>query len=527
MKGEKKSPNTQTNPCVLVGTYRSANAEWIEERSLYNLPLKAGCDPSQFARFTHVVLYCGDRAPIARKCEFARVVDSVWMGENGYRVSEKPHAEKYVLYTLAEKVTVPSLFTNPNADVFIVSTRCHEKVDADFYSRPLPKCGGVSMPNVFEKIKPYFKRWHSAFAFNPVQMELPLFQKEETKPIFGMSANGTSVVSLFSGAGGLDIGFMRAGYNIVWANDFDKNACDTYRRNLGDHIHCGSILDVDVDKIPSCDLIIGGPPCQGFSTIGKRVSSDPKKRKAHDPRNELVITYAQIIRRMRPKFIVMENVKGILTRNGGSYIKTVLSELRDAGYTVDYRIVNMADYGVPQIRERVIILGNRLGLPVSFPPPDHSEDGAGGLAPWTTCGDAISDLAAIGDDVAFNHVALKHTPTNIARYRMIPEGGRMPESELPAEIYRKNFGNTFKRLHHAKPALTMVPGNDAFPIHPTLDRSLTVREAARIQTFPDSMVFCGNRRQQGHQVGNAVPPLFAEKLARFLCGEMKKAEVRK
>jgi hypothetical protein len=284
MKGEKKSPNTQTNPCVLVGTYRSANAEWIEERSLYNLPLKAGCDPSQFARFTHVVLYCGDRAPIARKCEFARVVDSVWMGENGYRVSEKPHAEKYVLYTLAEKVTVPSLFTNPNADVFIVSTRCHEKVDADFYSRPLPKCGGVSMLNVFEKIKPYFKRWHSAFAFNPVQMELPLFQKEETKPIFGMSANGTSVVSLFSGAGGLDIGFMRAGYNIVWANDFDKNACDTYRRNLGDHIHCGSILDVDVDKIPSCDLIIGGPPCQGFSTIGKRVSSDPKKRKAHDPR---------------------------------------------------------------------------------------------------------------------------------------------------------------------------------------------------------------------------------------------------
>ena len=89
MKGEKKSPNTQTNPCVLVGTYRSANAEWIEERSLYNWRLKAGCDPSQFARFTHVVLYCGDRAPIARKCEFARVVDSVWMGENGYRVSEK------------------------------------------------------------------------------------------------------------------------------------------------------------------------------------------------------------------------------------------------------------------------------------------------------------------------------------------------------------------------------------------------------------------------------------------------------
>lgn len=383
------------------------------------------------------------------------------------------------------------------------------------------------MPNIFEKLKPFFKKWQSAYAFNPVQMELPLFPEEDAKPIIDMSAGGTRVVSLFSGAGGLDIGFMRAGYNIVWANDFDKNACDTYRKNLGDHIHCGSILDVDVGKIPSCDLIIGGPPCQGFSTIGKRVSSDPKKRKAHDPRNELVLTYAQIIRQMRPKFIVMENVKGILTRNGGAYIKTVLSELRDAGYNVDYRIINMADYGVPQIRERIIILGNRLGLPVRFPAPDHSEAGGNGLAPWTSCGDVLMDLASLGDDQAFNHVALKHTPTNIARYRMIPEGGRLPEAALPAEIYRKNFGNTFKRLHHARPALTMVPGNDAFPIHPTLDRSLTVREAARIQTFPDSMVFCGNRRQQGHQVGNAVPPMFSEKLARFLCGEMKKAEVKK
>lgn len=336
--------------------------------------------------------------------------------------------------------------------------------------------------------------------------------------------NGLKVVSLFSGAGGLDLGFINAGFDIVWANDFDKNACDTYRRNIGDHIHCGSILEVDASTLPECDLIIGGPPCQGFSTIGKRVSSDPKKRAAHDPRNELVITYAQIIRTVRPKFIVMENVKGILTRNDGKYLETVLSELRAAGYNVDYRIVNMADYGVPQIRERIIILGNRVGLPVRFPSPDHSEDGQSGLPRWVSCGEVLSDLVGRPDDPSFNHVALRHTETNIARYRLIPEGGRLPESALPPDIYRKNFGNTFKRLHHAKPALTMVPGNDAFPIHPTLNRSLTVREAARIQTFPDSVVFCGNRRQQGHQVGNAVPPLFAEKLARFIRSEMKKAE---
>lgn len=345
-------------------------------------------------------------------------------------------------------------------------------------------------------------------------------------PIVKSNANGIRVVSLFSGAGGLDLGFLRAGYSVIWANDFDKNACDTYRRNLGDHIRQGSILDIDPKTIPSCDLIIGGPPCQGFSTIGKRSSSDPEKRAAHDPRNELVLTYAKIIRTVRPKFIVMENVKGILTRNGGSYLNTVLSELSDAGYNVDYRLVNMADYGVPQIRERIIVLGNRVGIPVRFPNPDHAEKPKDGRLPWVSCGEVLSDLADRADDPAFNHVALKHTPTNIARYRMIPEGGRLPEGALPAAIYRKNFGNTFKRLHHAKPSLTMVPGNDAFPIHPTLDRSLTVREAARIQTFPDEMIFCGNRRQQGHQVGNAVPPLFAEKLARFLKEEMKKAKGR-
>ena len=104
---------------------------------------------------------------------------------------------------------------------------------------------------------------------------------------------------------------------------------------------------------------------------------------------------------------------------------------------------------------------------------------------------------------------------------MIPEGGRLPEDSLPPELFRRNFGNTYKRLNRTRPALTMVPGNDAFPIHPELHRSLTVREAARIQTFPDDMIFEGNRRQQGHQVGNAVPPLFSEKLAKFLLSQLE------
>lgn len=338
-------------------------------------------------------------------------------------------------------------------------------------------------------------------------------------------------IDLFSGAGGLHIGFENAGFDIELCIDNDKLVERTHKRNFSNIPMINrDIRTVTSDEIKgylsdgTVDVIIGGPPCQGFSTIGKRVSSDPEKRVKHDPRNELVLTYANLIRQLRPKFIVMENVKGILTLNKGSYLKNVLSLLCDAGYDVKYQLINMADYGVPEVRERVIIMGNRIGLPVEFPLRDHSANPEDGLPMWNNCWDVIKDLEELGDIPEFNHVALKHTEKNIARYKLIPEGGRLPEKDLPPELYRKNFGNTYKRLSRTRPALTMVPGNDAFPIHPTLHRSLTVREAARIQTFPDNIIFEGNRRQQGHQVGNAVPPMFSEKLAKFILKQIQKAK---
>lgn len=340
-----------------------------------------------------------------------------------------------------------------------------------------------------------------------------------------------NAIDLFSGAGGLHIGFEEAGFQIELCIDNDPLVERTHKRNFPDIPMINQdIRTVGIDHIRrylshgSVDVIIGGPPCQGFSTIGKRVSSDPNKRAAHDPRNELVLTYATIIKELKPKFIVMENVKGILSLDNGSYLKNVLTQLKEAGYQADYKLINMADYGVPEIRERVIIIGNRVGLPVAFPSPDHSDNPADNLPPWENCWDAIKDLESLGDVPEFNHVALKHTEKNIERYKLIPEGGRLPEAALPPELYRKNFGNTYKRLCRKRPALTMVPGNDAFPIHPTLNRSLTVREAARIQTFPDTMIFEGNRRQQGHQVGNAVPPLFSKKLGIFILSQINKAK---
>lgn len=345
-----------------------------------------------------------------------------------------------------------------------------------------------------------------------------------------MANNSYNVIDLFCGAGGLHIGFEKVGYNIKLCIDNDSLVEKTHKRNYS-HIPLinRDITSVTIDEIKgycssSVDIIIGGPPCQGFSTIGRRVSSDPDKRSVSDSRNELVFAYSEIVKALNPKFIVMENVKGILTMKDGIYLNTVLEQLRLAGYNADYRLVNMADYGVPQIRERVIILGNRLGLAVDFPAPDHSDNPEDGLSPWVDCWSVINDLEQQGDNSAFNHVALKHTQKNIERYKLIPEGGRLPENSLSPELYRKNFGNTYKRLNRNRPALTMVPGNDAFPIHPSLHRSLTVREAARIQTFPDNIIFEGNRRQQGHQVGNAVPPLFSQKLAEFILAQIKLGE---
>ena len=339
-----------------------------------------------------------------------------------------------------------------------------------------------------------------------------------------------NVVDLFCGAGGLHIGFERQGFTTKLCIDNNLQVEKTHKLNFP-HI---PFINRDIALISSeeiasfidgdLDVMAGGPPCQGFSTIGKRSSSDPEKRAAHDPRNELVITYAKLISDLKPKFIVMENVKGILTMDKGAYLQNVLSLLRDAGYNVDYKLINMADYGVPRIRQRVIILGNSLGLPIKFPEPTHSETANLITQKWNNCWNVIHDLADLPENPDFNHVALKHTEKNIERYKLIPEGGRLPEDKLSEELYRKNFGNTYKRLHRDKPSLTMVPGNDAFPIHPILHRSLTIREAARIQTFPDKMIFAGNRRQQGHQVGNAVPPKFSEVLAAFIKNELLKAK---
>jgi DNA (cytosine-5)-methyltransferase 1 len=221
----------------------------------------------------------------------------------------------------------------------------------------------------------------------------------------------------------------------------------------------------------------------------------------------------------------MENVAGFASLDEGWFVEQLVSEFKRIGYAqVEHRILDAADYGVPQRRRRFVLIANRTGHIIPWPKKKFFEQPEEWQKPFRTVGMAISDLA---DEASYGlytcHVPMKHKPLQVERYKRIPEGKKLDVDGLPDELKRgyrtetvKNFSHVFRRLARDKPSITMVPGHNAFPIHPWLDRALTVREAARIQTFPDEVEFRGSREAQCIQVGNAFPPLLAELIANNL-----------
>lgn len=325
-----------------------------------------------------------------------------------------------------------------------------------------------------------------------------------------MKHNNRNYISLFTGAGGLDIGFKEAGYTGLFASDIMKEAKESFNYNYPDDTYVlEDIRKLSISDIKKhigkhkIDIIIGGPPCQGFSNMGNKNSADP--------RNLLFESYVKIVDAVKPKCFLFENVKGLKTMFEGRYFQKVIEGFLEIGYNLHYKLIDTSDYGVPQKRERIIIFGTKLKRPFYF--PSYSKDSFGNIKSYSNVGEAINDLID-KDDTFPNHIALNHSDIVIRRYELIPEGGKLPKPEdLPEDIRRKNFGNTYTRLSRDEVSSTIVPGNNALPVHPVLNRSLTPREAARIQTFPDSFIFMGDRRSQCIQVGNAVPPLMAAKLA--------------
>lgn len=332
------------------------------------------------------------------------------------------------------------------------------------------------------------------------------------------SVSSPVAYALFAGAGGMHLGMEKAGFNIAVATDIEPVAELTHKRNWPNlpflradirQVTAQQLVGLAGGRKP--DLVFGGPPCQGFSTLGDKLSSDP--------RNKLFDAYARLVKDLNPTSILIENVKALVTMYHGQYRDYIIKTFSDLGYRMYASILNAADYGVPQVRHRVIFFGTKLPYPFAYPELTHGTKT--GLLPYETVGEWIMDLSRNGKGIP-NHIVLDHSEKVIARYKLIPEGGKLPSpEELPKKIRRKNFGNTYKRLHRKQPSLTLVPGNNAFPIHPTRHRSLTPREAARLQTFPDAFVFEGDRRRQCILVGNAVPPRLAQVLGESIMRHME------
>lgn len=293
------------------------------------------------------------------------------------------------------------------------------------------------------------------------------------------------VVSLFSGAGGLDLGFRMAGHDIVWANDVYEDAVHTYQKNLGNHIVLGDIRSISADEIPDCDIVIGGFPCQGFSVANT-------KRHIDDERNELYKQLIRVIEAKRPKFFLAENVKGLTNLGKGEVFKLILSDFEQLGYKVSHRILNAADYGVPQIRLRVIIAGVRSDVAwnYTFPVATHSEGGANDLPIWISVSDALKGLP----DPDEENDVLNHT---YSRYKLNINGyigHRLLDPDKPAP--------TVTARGDSRGGVVILP-------HPNGKRRMSCRELASVQSFPVDYEFVGNNSSIYRQIGNAVPPLLA------------------
>lgn len=306
------------------------------------------------------------------------------------------------------------------------------------------------------------------------------------------------VVSLFSGAGGLDLGFQNAGFNIVWANDFDEDACKTYSLNIGNHITHANVADILSTDIPDCDVIIGGFPCQGFSQANL-------KRSTEDDRNQLYLEFLRIVKDKKPKFFVAENVRGILSLDNGNAIKQIIKDFSEAGYRLKYQLFNTADYGVPQTRYRVIIVGVRsdLNFDYVFPSPTHispKKKNSSNLNFWISISDALKDITEPEDEHTLkNHVYSQYKVTN---RNFTGHRATDPNKPSPTILARGN----------GKGGVCAIQ-------HPKNHRRMSIRESALIQTFPLDFEFIGSMTSCYRQVGNAVPVLFAQKIAESLIKE--------
>ena len=301
-------------------------------------------------------------------------------------------------------------------------------------------------------------------------------------------------IDLFCGAGGITKGLTMAGFQPIASVEISPIASATHVRNFPScRHHCGDIKDFqpnslkDLIKNEEIHLVSGGPPCQGFSVAGRR---DP-----NDERNKLFREFIRIVADVRPWYVVMENVPGILTMKGGAVRSAIVESFEEIGYpNMSIAVLESADYGVPQFRPRAIFIANRFGLENPYPKPQLTPD------QYKPIESAISDLPPMTPIAAINHEWTRHSKQYMERIAKVPPGGSLYET----------FFDAFKRQYPGLPSMTIKENHGGTHIHPHLNRVISAREMARLQTFPDDFIFEGSMKKAMWQIGNAVPPRLAQ-----------------
>lgn len=330
-------------------------------------------------------------------------------------------------------------------------------------------------------------------------------------PTNGALRNPYSVVSLFSGCGGMDLGFYKEGFKILWANDIDPIACETYKRNIGDHIVVGDITKIDYEKIPNCDVLLGGFPCQDFSMIWKRGGITTE-------RGNLYRNFVDLVHLKNPKIFIAENVKGLLSANKGKAIEQIVSDFSTTGkfgYNITVNLINFADYGTPQLRQRVLIIGTRKDIKENFtiPKPTHNFNN------YVSSKEALKGA----EKVKFNNEHQNVQPSTIEKLKLIPAGGNFSDIPKSSPHYVKGMiSHVYRRLHPDKPSTTIIAagGGGTWGYHFDEPRPLTNRERARLFGYPDDFAFVGSITEVRRQIGNSVAPVgiqvFAKHIKKFL-----------
>ena len=375
------------------------------------------------------------------------------------------------------------------------------------------------------------------------------------------SPSAPTAISLFAGAGGCSLGFSQAGYAVRFATDLDADAVATYRRNFpATACEVADVRDLDAESLMAragvrageLDILLGGPPCQGFSSAGVKAGDDA--------RNSLVRHYVRLLEGVRPKWFVMENVEGLLTNGGGHHVQEAVAAFLQAGFAVNVEKIYAQGYGVPQRRKRVLIVGNRLGHDFVFPEPSTTFSGsifrkgevtfALALGDLPRAAEAACDLAYAGAPQNELQAYLRGESRAVTEHFTPALSGEQRErvcvlrpgqtmKDLPERLQHESFRRRafrrvmdgtpverrggaphgLKRLFADEPCLTITSAATREFVHPSEDRLLTLRECARLQTFPDSFSFAGSAASRVQQIGNAIPPLLARAVAEHIARE--------